>query len=78
MAPHASFFMIVGAILTEFFMTFPERRHFTKTYKNQWIFNDFASQASLFGSQKRLKNHVFSDTVFSHIFSHNLIEFIEK
>ena len=40
---------ILGPIWASFFRCFPKQRKFTKTYKNQTIFNDFASQTpSLF------------------------------
>ena len=44
------FFSISGSIWASFFRCFPKQRKFTKTYKNQCIFNDFASQTpSFFG-----------------------------
>ena len=44
------FCSISGPIWASFFRCFPKQRKFTKTYKNQCIFNDFASQTpSFFG-----------------------------
>ena len=42
------FWSISGPIWASFFRCFPKRRKFTKTYKNQDMFNDFASQIPLF------------------------------
>ena len=42
------FLSISGSIWASFFRCFPKQRKFTKTYKKQCIFNDFASQIPLF------------------------------